>query len=1474
MCVPVREEAEKSWGWLAPDGVRRPAKETRHVVAIDRDKAVTNAPGVGVLIGRSRLLVHCATRLQEQGWAITRILTDDPAVVEWGESTSIEIRPLTNHEIAALTDLEFDDLFSVANPAVIPGAVLSTPRRSAINYHDGPLPRYAGVHATSWAIMNGEKTHGICWHHMAERVDAGDILASRALDIAARETAFTLNARCFEAAIDAFDDVLATLLGTSETFAEQQDLSARTYFGRTYEPSPGCYLDWNASAEELDAIVRALQFGPYPNPIGVAKIFTNAGRTLLVDATEPLNRNSTVAPGTVVSRVADTVVVATTTRDLMLKRVRPIDGGSIETAIPADHSVQMSTPSESLRDELRQARRACVDAETYFLAQVDQASPFAVPFVPEGTSQSARARVDVTPPAGTHGSLDNMSVPATLLATTLVYFSRIGETDVVSVGLRSPAPVPRSDALSSVFPLTLTMASGATVRAVCDDVNTTLSEWRNHAVHARDLLWRRPELTSRSAALDPTNWPVQIIFTDTDTLPSNNSTHTSPLVIEISAQGMTLDADSKLVGEETCRRIAAHVTELMSAVVANPSLPVQEAPILPDAERDALIHGFQGFTLGSKPDELPRLHALIEAQAEIRPEQVAIIDGDSELTYGELNTRANRCAHDIRATGVRPGDIVGVLGHTSSGVVVGMLATLKAGAAYLPLNPDHPRARLERLVEEAGVTLVLATAAHRDVLKTGRTLIDLDADPISRDTTPLDDTTTKPSDLAYVIYTSGSTGRPKGVMIEHQSIVHNLTWMQETWQLGPDDRTLQHIPLDFDAALHDLIWPLTAGATVVATPKSVSRDVAAIVDMIKRREITHIHFVPAMLQAVLDQPSISDRASSLRLVFCGGENLSADLQRRFLDMLSAQLVHIYGPTEASVSVTCWACKRDDPREFVPIGRPMPGSLIYLLDDKNSPVPIGLPGEMCLGGVPLARGYLNQPDETDARFVANPFGDESMNGLGRLYRSGDTARFLSDGTLQFVGRIDDKVKVHGCRVELGEIERQLITHGDVVNAAVRAWSDGATDNRLVAYVVPRTQPPPDTTELREYLRRRLPDFMIPAEFIAMTSLPLTANGKVDRTALPEVDETSRPGQRRDSVLPRTDMERQLRDVWEEVLAIDGIGVQESFFDLGGHSLLALRLVGRIEEELGTRVSSSVLFRAPTIERLARVLASTSEPEDGTASLVEIQPHGSRPPLFCVHPAEGSVVDFAELANRLGDEQPFYALEAQGLDGSGRVLETVEEMARYYVSLVRSLQPTGPYFLAGRCFGGVVAYEMAQQLSRAGEKVALLALLDSLRVPKPDAMNQSEGFRKHLMIELGADASPIKRRTRPLRRRGRRIIRKITNLWRPAPTEAEQRVHRVRDANINALRKYQPERYPGRISLFYTQDFSWIPEYMLRQVPWTPEEWQRRLADDWASMSEEGLDLFLVPGTHQSMLNEPHVAMLADEIRKCIAAHVSI
>jgi amino acid adenylation domain-containing protein len=921
----------------------------------------------------------------------------------------------------------------------------------------------------------------------------------------------------------------------------------------------------------------------------------------------------------------------------------------------------------------------------------------------------------------------------------------------------------------------------------------------------------------------------------------------------------SVEYNTDLFDAATIRRLLDSWQSLLAGVVADPSARISELPVLTAEERRRLTHD-----LNQTATDYPKhatIQSLFEARAAETPQAVAVVFGDEHITYGQLNERANQLAHYLRQEGVGPESPVGILTERSVEMVVALLGITKAGGAYVPLDPASPPERLAFMLADAGVRLLLAQKHLGVVLPAdiSAQVFYLDArwSALERLSTENPVATAGPDNLAYVIYTSGSTGTPKGVSVPHRAVVR-LVRDTDYADFGPDEVFLQLAPLSFDASTFEIWGSLLNGARlVVMPPQQPSLD--ELGEALRERGVTTLWLTAGLFHVMVDHQL--DDLRGLRQLLAGGDVLSvAHVERFLLEASSACLINGYGPTESTTFACCHRMRGARAEDFshnsVPIGRPIANTRVHILDAYGGPVAVGVVGELYIGGDGLARNYLNRPALTAERFVPDPFSAEPG---GRLYKTGDLVRYLPDGRIEFLGRVDDQVKVRGFRIEIGEVEAALSQHPAVRETVVVARADVAGDKRLVAYVVVEQEQGATVNDLRSHLRQRLPAYMLPSAFVVLEKLPLTESGKIDRQALPAPLE-DRAELDANFVAPRDTVELLLAQIWEDVLDVPRVGVCSNFFEVGGNSILGVILIARIDRVFGIQLPLAALFEGATIEHLG-IMLRQEKSSLPYSSLVAIQPHGTQPPFFCVHPAGGTVNCYADLARSLGLGQPFYGLQSRGLDVDEEMGTGIEEMAAHYVETIRSVQPEGPYRLGGWSLGGGIAYEMARQLKEQGEEVSLLALLDAA-LPDPSwaagqVVSVDDAEMLHLILnEMLGDTvwrSLDHLRTLDLDEQLQFVMelaRKANKMVPDYQLPQARRLFNLFKQNLSALRAYEPRHYPGRILLFRPAD----------ELP----EGATNLARGWDKLAEGGVEIHVVPGTHRSMITEPNVAALAERL----------
>ena len=862
------------------------------------------------------------------------------------------------------------------------------------------------------------------------------------------------------------------------------------------------------------------------------------------------------------------------------------------------------------------------------------------------------------------------------------------------------------------------------------------------------------------------------------------------------------------------------------------------------------------------------IRQLLAIQSSKNPTAIAIKDSTRELTYGQLNEQVNQLANYLSKQGVQPESLVGIYADRSIDLVIAILAVLQAGGAYVPLDPAYPPARLASIIADTRLQLVL-TQSHLvpDLTQPGLEcfLLDTEWAKVANESTELVDVATTPANLAYIMYTSGSTGKPQGVQITIEQVECYLQAVNQVLNIQADDIYLHSASFAFSSSVRQLLLPLAQGAKVVITSKENTTNLFSLIELIQTEQITVFDTVASVWNYLLiglaaraeDQKSPLIDSQIRLLTFSGGLLTSQLLERvRSQFQQAPRMVNIYGQTE-----TIGVCAYQIPAKstapstgstnsnarYAPVGTAYDHNQLYVLDDLLQPVETTQTGELYVSGTSLARGYLNNYQLNDRKFIPNPFSQEESSAW--LYKTGDLARFLSDGNLEIVGRQDFQVKIRGMRVEIEEIETVLAQHPDVQQAAVVGKENSSGETIIVAYIVPN-RPQIDLSDVRSFLKTQLTDYMMPSAVEILDALPLTPNNKLDRNRLPA------PSRENLATIPaRDDLEHQLVQIWEQVLDLQQIGIEDNFFDLGGHSLKALQLFAEIERIWHRKLLLAVLLESPTIAELATIIRTGDTLE--WSPVVLLKPSENKSPLFCVHPLGGNLFDYHILSKVLDIHRPIYGLQPRGIDGKQPPIERIEEMADYFIQSIQAIQPQGPYFIAGYSFGGIVAFDMARQLTEQGEKVAFLGLLDT-RCPVIPAI--STPFREWVGIQID------RIRTQTVKEQFNFFYEKLFNPKAQGYRDEvvatlsdldifTPELIKVLDCNVQATKEYQPQIFAGKATIFWSEYQNWYIE--------------KHPTLGWGDWLTDGLDMQWVPGNHTSLMQEPHVRVLAEKLKSSIA-----
>jgi amino acid adenylation domain-containing protein len=1058
--------------------------------------------------------------------------------------------------------------------------------------------------------------------------------------------------------------------------------------------------------------------------------------------------------------------------------------------------------------------------------------------------------------------LENVDSRSLLLAAfqTLLYRYTLQET--IQLGLVIPS---RSIERNSITELATQISGELKLRALVNESSEVLlseraptKEQLNQPAKLSILLTM---LDNSSGLEEEKQWIAE--FKPKNPL-QNLDLHLVILQQEPSISGI-FEYNANLFEASTIERLSGHFQVVLEAMADDLDRAIAQFPLLTEAEQHQLLVEWNSAT--ANYPQIP-IYQHIEAHAAQYPDAIALKFKEEQLTYAQLNQRANQLAHYLRSVGVGAEERVAVCVQPSLEIAVSLLGILKAGGVYVPLDPTFPQERLRAILEDTQAK-VLFTQAHLlpnlpaiakrccfQQIAQHSICLDRDWEIIDRFPAHNRETEIDLDQTAYIIYTSGTTGKPKGVMATHRNLINYILATQEQFGFNRHDVMPSIARYTFSISLFELLSPLVAGGTLVLLEREQVLDFPRMVQTLE--QLTMIHTVPSLMQRLVayikDKGLELQKFQGVKHVFTGGDMVPPDLLESLKNVFgNANVCVLYGCSEVSSLCANYPVPREQIVTKSRVGKPFNNVRIRLYDSHQNLVPIGVPGEIYVGGAGVTKGYLHRDDLTQEKFIA-------IDGQ-RFYRTGDLGRLGADGNIEFLGRADFQIKLRGIRIELGDIEGTLRQAPGVREGVVMARELGSGEPGLVAYVVLNREHNPTIESIRDFLQAKLPDYMVPAAFVVLDAMPLNPNQKVDRRALPMPTSENLVGFKM-FVPPRNELERQLTQIWEEVLGIEPIGIQNNFFELGGNSLLAVQMLAEVEKQCGKNLPITTLLSSPTIEELAKVLCSLEE-HTMVGDLVPLRRTGTKPPLFCIY----GILLYQDLVNQLDSNQPVYGVYLQeeveliktgNVDLHNSIFSSVETIAARYLQAIRTLQPHGPYYLAGESFGGVVAFEMAQQLQAAGEEVALVALFDSLAPNSLARMPLVQRLKLHGQLLLKQGLPYLLEKAQPLiNSLQQKFLTRTNKDSQPSEdilqTDTEKAPQDIRqEVRQRTSRLYFPQPYSGKMVLFYALERDAFEG-----------EGDRDLG--WKSVAAGGLQIYDVPGDHLGILKHPNVRVLADKLQ---------
>lgn len=1128
------------------------------------------------LIGDGSLVTRCGDMLLRRGHEILGVFSNDAETLAWARARDIAAhRAKRGVPAEILATRPFDFLFSINNGLILKDE-LRFARRGNINYHDSLLPKYAGVYAGSWALLNGEKQHGITWHLIDEGIDTGDILAQVTVPVDDGETASSLNFKCFAAAADAFSNLIGPLAVGAET-RTPQDPARQTYFAYHKRPYAAAYLDPHVDGEQLDRMVRALSFGTYDNFLALPKLVSGRHAALVTRA-ELQSDAPKDQPGVILYADQEHFVLGTTGSALAVKQLKQLDGQALtvaqwleQTGLNAGDRLQKPDLDPDHLDALN-ARLAT--HEDFWIKRLSYLEPVVLAHrgsdIEEADPNQVRRIIFPFPKGLRHRHDAHQLIGAAFCA----YLARAVDKDRFDIGYLYPGCLPLADDpvnfTAEVLPLHIHLPGGRSIGEIGRKLQRELQLLEQKQGFMLDIFARFQHLDQRRdeyAAAASITLARGLSQAQIDRLGSKQLS----LALPVDENSMTFIYNTGVFTSESIKHLIEGFLPYLERIMRSHSEPWGEHELVTLEQRNQILHQFNN-TSGMLSAFEP-VHRQFEKTAARYPHRVAVVHGRQQLTYDQVNRRANQLAHHLKQKGVGRETIVAVMVGRNSGRIISLLAVLKAGGAYLPIDPEYPEARITHLIQDSGTRIIIHDQGQLPEAAAALYPLNLNDESSFHENQGNVAGHTNPDDMAYLIYTSGSTGKPKGVVSEHRNLSAYLQAFQAEFQVGPEDRVMQQAGFSFDAFVEEMYPALTVGAAVHIINRETLLDPEALVAYINQEQISLISASPLLL-STLNQHA--EQLQVPRILISGGDVLKTAYIDQLVDKTA--VYNTYGPTETTVCATYHRVTRDDDAN-PPIGKSILGYHVYVMDAGQKLKPIGVPGELCIGGPGVARGYLNRPTLTAEKFVANPYREGE-----RIYRTGDLVRFRADGSLDFFGRIDQQVNIRGYRVELGEIESRLVAHPGIQEVAVLLKQVGSGDPVLCAYFTGDAAL--DGKTLRAFLAQSFPDYMIPTFFTHLTLLPVTSHGKLDSKALPLPSGLDAERTIRDA---ETAGEETMIAIWREVLGVREISIDDNFFELGGDSIKAITLISRIHQELGSKLGMKDIFASENLRELAQKAA---------------------------------------------------------------------------------------------------------------------------------------------------------------------------------------------------------------------------------------------------------------------------------------------
>lgn len=1142
------------------------------------------------IIGEESLVIQCAELILKNDHHLLGIVSSNEQIKEWANNQKVKYISSNSKFESSLLNDKFDYLFSIVNHHIIPKALLKKPQQLAINYHDALLPKYAGVHATSWAILNKEQQHGITWHVMTDKLDAGDILKQQAVTVNNKETALSLNLKCYQAAINSFAELIDEL--ASNTYVRTpQDLTLRTYYAFNKKPMGNSLIKWNDDAENIYRLHRALHFGPnYINRLSLPK-FIIGKQAYIVEKIILSKKQCKEKASTVLNITKKSLEISTKTNNISLSDIKTIDGHTISIKdLCKNHRLikgnKLPLPTKNLLEKLKEFSEASFKDERFWIKELEHFKPATIPFLPaqHGTTNYFshtsvwKIKINNKLQKNLKKCYTNTPIEAILLTVWLIYLYRIGNQENLGIALTYFELKQKISGLENFvakqIPFITDLNDNMNFADALSLVSKKYNQLEQHLTFLKDVTLRHPQLAEHQYCP-----AINTIIQDNKT---NNKFYSRiPINFIISPDGQLELFKARQYSDKNLQavllNISGHLDTLLEDIVQNPNQPISKIALLTPAEQQKILIDWNNTKTDYPRDKT--VHQLFEEQVEKTPNNIAVVFEDKQLTYRELNEKANQLAHYLRKQGVKAETLVAICVERSLEMIIGILGIIKAGGAYVPIDPDYPQARIDYILKDTKSPVII-TQTHllKKLKRSSAKIVDIEkTTQFFKITNQNLVNVSKPNNLIYVLYTSGTTGEPKGVLIKHNSVINCLTSIINLVKISKADIFCAITSLTFDVAALDYYIPFSIGAKCVIVSNHVQKDVITLIKIINNNHISIMQATPSIWNTLIHQ---GWKVNLNFKILTAGEALHQELGMKLKKRGS--LFNIYGPTETTIYATL---SKVNSMPIV-IGKPIANINTYVLDRNNQLVPIGITGELYLSGDGLSKGYLNKEMLTRKKFIPSYFGSSYSQ---YIYRTSDLVRYLPDGNIEYIDRSDNQVKVRGFRIELSEIDNSLCKHPQIAQANTLMQVDKNKHKQLIAFIIKqknlqKKDSELNTEKIQGFLRKHIPGYAVPSLYYEVDRFPLTSSGKIDREKLITFQQHPLPPSKKEIILPQNELEVLLANIWQKVLKLKVVSIHDNFFSLGGDSILAIQIISKVRQA-GWILSAYQIFTYPTVAELA-------------------------------------------------------------------------------------------------------------------------------------------------------------------------------------------------------------------------------------------------------------------------------------------------